>query len=84
MSTLAITVAEWQFLGKAALLMALIGIASAICTPKDRLPLALRGLKKLLGKESGASSDSDAQPVPAWKKTIAFLLVLAAAALAIS
>jgi hypothetical protein len=41
-------------------------------------------LKKLLGKESGASSDSDAQPVPAWKKTIAFLLVLAAAALAIS
>ena len=76
--------AEWQLLGKAALLMTLIGAASAICTPKGKLPLALRGLKKILKQDAGVKNDTEPQPIPAWTKAIAFILVLAAAALAIA
>ena len=52
--------------------IALVCIAAALATPKGRLPLALRGLAKLF------RISSDEQAVPAWKRLLAFVLVLVA------
>jgi len=61
--------------------IALLGVAAAIATPKGRLPLALRGIFKTLGKPM---PEAKAAAVPMWKRLVAFLLVLAAAALALA
>ena len=62
----------------------LLVAAALVATPRGRLPLALRGLKKVLNaapsREVAASS---AQPVPAWKRLLAFLLVIVAFLLAV-
>ena len=57
--------------------LALLCVAAAIATPKGRLPLALRGVAKLfrIGGEE--------QTVPAWKRLLAFVLVLLAILLAL-
>ena len=72
--------------------VALLCAAAAIATPKGRLPLALRGLAKMLGScevEKLRSCDSSkplnlstSQP-PAWKRLLAFVLVLLAILLAL-
>ena len=87
--------------------IALVVFAAALATPKGRLPLALRGLMKIMRKDLGtagregahdssdrfaASSPVDTRTdfgaarvdaVPAWKRLLAFVLVLIAAALAL-
>ena len=57
--------------------LALLCVAAAIATPKGRLPLALRGVAKLF-RISG-----EEQTVPAWKRALAFVLVLLAILLAL-
>ena len=57
--------------------LALLCVAAAIATPKGRLPLALRGVAKLF-RISG-----EEQTVPAWKRLLAFVLVLLAILLAL-
>ena len=51
--------------------------AAALASPPGRLPLALRGLARMLG----AKTVEAASRVPVWKRALAFALVLAAAAL---
>ena len=72
--------------------LALVCVAAAIATPKGRLPLALRGLAKMMGScEVPRSRGSEvkqphnpATPQPsAWKRGLAFLLVLLAILLAL-
>ena len=69
--------------------MALVCVAAALATPKGRLPLALRGLSKILRRDAGtvqsAPSWTDAgQPVSLSKRLLAFTLVLLAILLAIA
>ena len=59
----------------------LLGIAAYLLVDKSKLPLALRGLKKVLGNAVPAAHD--APPVPAWKRWLAFVLVLVAFLLAV-
>jgi len=65
---------------RVAAVIALLGVAAAISTPKGRLPLALRGVFKTLGKPL---PDAKGGAVPLWKRLVALLLVLAAIALAL-
>ena len=59
--------------------IALLGAAAALATPRGRLPLALRGLKKTLQGDAGrADSAAQSEPVAGWRKCAAFLLVVAA------
>ena len=57
--------------------VALLCVAAAIATPKGRLPLALRGVAKLF------RISCEEQTVPAWKRLLAFVLVLLAILLAL-
>ena len=66
--------------------MALVCVAAALATPKGRVPLALRGVLRILRKDralSGAAQDEKPQPVSRAKRLLAFVLVLAAAVLAL-
>ena len=67
--------------------MALVCVAAALATPKGRLPLALRGLAKLLARDRGqpltAVESSREQSVSAGKRLFAFLLVILAILLAL-
>lgn len=61
--------------------IALLGGAAALATPKGRIPLALRGVCRILRKDRGetaASADSFAAKVPLWRRLLAFALVLIA------
>ena len=73
-----VTVAYWVV--KIALVIVLLGVAAAFATPKGRLPLALRGLEKLVRKDRG--EDQTAQPAPeapsGMKRFFAFVLVIIA------
>ncbi len=68
------------------LVVALLGVAAAISTPRGRLPLALRGLKRMMrqdrGEKATTATDSGVS-VPTWKRLIAFILVLAAVVIAL-
>ena len=57
--------------------LALLCVAAALATPKGRLPLALRGIAKLF------RISCEEQTVPAWKRLLAFVLVLLAILLAL-
>ena len=56
--------------------IAMLGVAAAIATPKGRLPLALRGVAKLF------RITGDERKVPWWKKLVALVLVVLATLLA--
>ena len=61
--------------------VALLCVAAAVCTPKGRLPLVLRGLKRTLnGKPSAADRG---EKVASWRKVLAFLCLLAAVVVAL-
>ena len=68
--------------------LALLCAAAAIATPKGRLPLALRGLAKLLARDRGQAQSAAVescrpQSVSAGKRTLAFVLVVLAIVLAL-
>ena len=68
--------------------VALLCVAAAIATPKGRLPLALRGVAKLLARDRGPTQSTAVdgcrlQSVSAGKRTLAFLLVVLAVILAL-
>ncbi len=59
--------------------IALLGLAAALATPRGRLPLALRGIRKTLRRDAGApAAEPPARAVPLWKRLVAFALVLLA------
>ena len=62
--------------------MGLVLAAAALCTPKGRTPLALRGIQKILRRDRGVKPENKGEPVPAWRKWLAFLMVVAAFLLA--
>ena len=66
--------------------LALVCVAAAIATPKGRLPLALRGLAKMMGNDGirtfEHSEHSNIQ-VSLTRRLLAFLLVLLAILLAL-
>ena len=65
------------------LVLALVIVAAALATPKNRVPLALRGILRILRKDKGMSASQPPAPVPAWKRLLAFVLIILAAALAL-
>jgi hypothetical protein len=63
--------------------VALVCAAASLATPPGRLPLALRGIRRMLHKDSGAPRQRSAdEPAPLWRRVLAFFLVLLAAGLA--
>ena len=86
------------WIAKIVAVVGLLGAAAAMTTPKGRIPLALRGILRVVKGESGSCSGRgscsgscsgrgrgrgrDGEEVAGWKKAVAFLLVLAAAAVA--
>ncbi len=71
---------------KLAAVFALVVSAAVLSTPRGRLPLALRGIRKMLRKDRDlpqAASDRG-EAVSFSRKLVAFLLVLIAFALALT
>ena len=68
------------WIAKIVVVVALLGVAAAIATPKGRLPLALRGLKRLLDRDRGQprAADGNRNVPSAAKRFVAFVLVLLA------
>ena len=67
------------------LIIALLGAAAALATPPGRLPLALRGVYRILRKDRGESAaPPDSGPVPLWRRVLAFVLVVIAALLVLA
>lgn len=69
----------WRFIP----VVLMLGFAAFLLVDKSKLPLALRGLKKMLGGAVPAAEPAASTPVPAWKRLLAFVLVLAAFILAV-
>lgn len=67
-------------IARIAAVIALLCFASALAAPPNRLPLALRGLRRILRKDMGAVGDVEEKTSP-MRRAIAFLLVLVAVAL---
>lgn len=62
----------------------LLVVAATLLTDKSKLPLALRGLGKLLGGNTRmAVAAASAAGVPPWKRLLAFVLIVLAFALAV-
>jgi len=65
------------------LIIALLGAAAALATPPGRIPLALRGVYRMLKKDRGESAALPSSgPAPLWRRILAFFLVLLASLLA--
>jgi len=63
--------------------LALLIVAAALATPKGRLPLALRGVAKILHKDGLAAVPSVPSRTGVGKRILAFVLVLLAVLLAV-
>lgn len=70
--------AELGELASVVLVMGLVLVAAALCTPKGRIPLALRGINKILRRDGAAAPAQPPEKVPLWRKLAAFILVLVA------
>ena len=73
-------------IARLAAVIALLGAAAAVATPRGRLPLALRGLAKMVARDRGqpvAVGGSSPQPVSGGRRALAFALVLLAILLAL-
>ena len=67
------------------LIIALLGAAAALATPPGRLPLALRGVYRIMRKDRGESAaPPDSGPAPLWRRVLAFVLVVIAALLVLA
>ena len=71
------------WIARIATVVALLCAAAALAAPKDRLPLALRGLQRLLRRDRGTGPDVPDAPVSLARRLLAFALVLLAAVLCI-
>lgn len=60
--------------------MGLVLVAAALVTPKGRVPLALRGINRILRRDQGATTPTE--KVALWRKLLAVVLVLLAFLLA--
>ena len=67
------------------LVVACLGAAAAVATPRGRMPLALRGIRKMLRKDACVrdTAKPEGESVAPWRKLLAFVLVLLAAVLAV-
>ena len=64
--------------------IALLCVAAALLTEKGRLPLALRGVRKILRRDAGQpDAPEGSRGVPAWKRGLAFVLILLAFGIAV-
>lgn len=64
--------------------IAFLGLAAALLTDRNRLPLALRGLKRVLKKDEGVSKESaNVSTVTPKKRLLAFILILLAFVVAV-
>lgn len=61
------------------IVIGLVVFAAVLATPKNKIPLALRGLARILGRPQPSGAEI---AVPFWKKLVAFLLVIVAFILA--
>ena len=67
------------------LIVALLGAAAALATPPGRLPLALRGVYRIMRKDRGENpAPPAAGPAPLWRRILAFFLVVLAALLVLA
>ena len=67
--------------------VALLCAAAALATPKGRLPLSLRGVLKVMRADRGecaarAATEGGEERVPAWRRLVAFMMVVCAVVLA--
>ena len=63
--------------------IALLIVAAVLATPPGRMPLAMRGILRILRRDRGEKVPmTNDCAAPGWKRLVAFLLVLAAATLA--
>lgn len=66
------------------LIIALLGAAAALATPPGRIPLALRGVYRILKKDRGeCAALPNSGPAPLWRRILAFLLVVLAVLIAL-
>lgn len=68
------------WIAKIVLVVALLGVAATLATPKGRLPLALRGLKRILDRDRNRPAEgAHGGPLPsATKRFVAFVLIILA------
>lgn len=65
--------------------IALVCAAACLATPPGKLPLALRGIRKMLRKDLGVSGQTVADAkAPVWRRMLSFLLVIVAALVALA
>lgn len=63
--------------------IALLIVAAALATPRGKLPLALRGVYRIMRRDAGLADDAPGdRQAPTWKRILAFVLVLIAAFMA--
>ncbi len=60
------------------LVVALLCVSCALLTDRNRLPLAIRGLRKVLGGKGVPADGGGNAGVPAWRRFLAFALILLA------
>lgn len=70
-------------IARVAAVIALLCFASALAAPPNRLPLALRGLKRILRRDMGMPGDDAPLKASPLRRAVALLLVLAAVGLAL-
>ena len=71
-------------IARLAAVIVLLVAAAIVATPKGRLPLALRGIMRMMRRDGAISGTAPCEArVAASRKALAFLLVVAAAGVAV-